>query len=165
MRDSHRLDLIQRQFPAVVETPAGWWDAWFDGSDYLYFKARERATKRQFDFRLDLRDFNVQPPELTVVSPQTLDPVNEPDAWPETIRFREPHPVLRRPWACLRGLREYHTHISHQHAPWDNYREPYTLHRIMENIVSSLHRVSPEPHRARPERPPRIGRHSWRRAR
>lgn len=32
------------------------------------------------------------------------------------------HPATGRPFVCMRGAREYHTHVSHTSDLWDNYR-------------------------------------------
>ena len=32
------------------------------------------------------------------------------------------HPATGRPFVCMRGAREYHTHFSHTSDFWDNYR-------------------------------------------
>jgi hypothetical protein len=32
------------------------------------------------------------------------------------------HPITGRPFVCMRGAREYHTHFSHTSDLWDNYR-------------------------------------------
>jgi hypothetical protein len=33
-----------------------------------------------------------------------------------------PHPITGRPFVCMRGAREYHTHFSHVSDVWENYR-------------------------------------------
>jgi hypothetical protein len=33
------------------------------------------------------------------------------------------HPVTGRPFVCMAGVREYHTHSSHVGDSWENYRE------------------------------------------
>lgn len=33
-----------------------------------------------------------------------------------------PHPSTGRPFVCMRGAREYHTHQSHLRDHWENYR-------------------------------------------
>lgn len=43
-------------------------------------------------------------------------------ATPGDIFHQGPHPNTGRPFVCMRGTREYHTHGSHLGDHWENYR-------------------------------------------
>jgi Predicted metal binding domain len=46
------------------------------------------------------------------------------------------HPSVGRPFLCMAGSREYHTHTSHLNDPWDNYKEKaaYELGGILTQV-------------------------------
>ena len=49
---------------------------------------------------------------------------------------RGPHPIMRRPFVCLPGSREYHGHTHHMTDRWENYRDKddFTLGGILTKI-------------------------------
>lgn len=84
---------------------------------------------------LDGPRYNADPLSLTVV-----DLNGEPlpaDRWPRGL-FHSQHPVLQRPFACLRGLLEYHTHPSHVDDSWDRYRNSIRLVNLVGHIMSKV---------------------------
>lgn len=66
-------------------------------------------------------DYDGRPLSFKVIDPETgadLPGV----AWPAGLYFGSDHPVLQRPFICLRGLEEYHLHPSHIADRWDRVR-------------------------------------------
>ncbi|MGO7179024.1 hypothetical protein ACC764_01330 [Rhizobium ruizarguesonis] len=79
-----------------------------------------------FEHRLPIRlrmgceQWSERPPSVELLEPdgspcQTL--------MPGGIFHAGPHPVVGRPFVCMRGTLEYHTHESHLNEAWDQYRE------------------------------------------
>ncbi len=65
--------------------------------------------------------YDIAPLSMSVLDLDTGGPL--PGAcWPGALYFGSDHPVLKRPFACLRGLLEYHVHPSHIADPWDRLR-------------------------------------------
>ncbi len=59
--------------------------------------------------------------------------------WPPGLCQGE-HPVLHRPFVCVRGTIDYHTHPSHVSDTWDRYRGRI---RLADLVVHLLRRVTP----------------------
>jgi hypothetical protein len=45
------------------------------------------------------------------------------------------HPVLGRPFACVRGTFEYHCHPSHLNDRWDSYRPTIHLADLVDHLL------------------------------
>jgi hypothetical protein len=56
-----------------------------------------------------------------------------PTAWPGTL-FHSIHPVHERPFVCIRGTFEYHTHPSHLADRWDLYRGRLQLADLLAHL-------------------------------
>lgn len=81
----------------------------------------EHATARPFRVRLTCDNWDDQPPSIDLldasgaylsVVPPHVGNVFNPSA----------HRNTGRPFVCMRGAREYHTHESHTSDYWANYR-------------------------------------------
>lgn len=50
-----------------------------------------------------------------------------------------PHPATGRPFVCMRGAREYHTHPSHVGDPWESLKSSstYSLGGILTQLWSA----------------------------
>ena len=71
---------------------------------------------------LDCADFPAQPPSITLADRSGVALVQAPVA--AGGQFNQgPHPLTGRPFVCMRGAREYHTHASHLGDAWENYRD------------------------------------------
>lgn len=55
------------------------------------------------------------------------------------------HPVTGKPFVCMAGIREYHTHSSHLNDLWDNYkiRAGYDLGGILSQLWSGWLKTTP----------------------
>lgn len=102
------------------------------------------------DGRLPLRiqmnceDWNELPPAITLLSADgglvTVAPRG-----PTGIFHQGPHPITKRPFVCMAGSREYHTHPSHLTDPWENYktRPGYDLGGILTRIWNGWLKSAP----------------------
>ena len=87
-------------------------------------------------FRIDCRGFDARPPSVAMVSPFTEEvlPIEQWTAGvPHSI-----HPLTRKPFVCIQGTAEYHTHPSHLADSWDRYRNRF---RIPQLIRALLHKA------------------------
>jgi hypothetical protein len=70
-----------------------------------------------FRVKLLCDDWNDLPPSAQFCDSQgNLLSAIERD--PTGVYNNSPHPVTRRPFACMKGVREYHTHPSHTGDSW-----------------------------------------------
>lgn len=79
------------------------------------------------------RNYDAEPFRLTVVDATTRKSVPG-EEWPGSLHFGE-HPSLKRPFACIRGLYEYHTHFSHL-EPWDRCRYSLRFPLLLRYVLS-----------------------------
>lgn len=84
-------------------------------------------------FRLDCAQFDAQPPSVAMVDPdsgQDLPMERWTPGVPHSI-----HPVTGRPFVCLQGVAEYHSHPSHLDDSWDRYRTRYRLAQTIRRLL------------------------------
>lgn len=86
-------------------------------------------------------DWDELPPEFDLLDPGSLEslpgsrwPTGQywfQSGWSHTQLLATPKPFL-----CMRGLREYHTHFQHLDDEWDNYRgkPEYSLISIVQKV-------------------------------
>lgn len=60
-------------------------------------------------------------------------------AWPPGLNHGQ-HPILNRPFICIRGTGEYHAHPSHLSDPWDLYRGRIALADLLGHIIRRIPR-------------------------
>ena len=96
------------------------------------FTAAKRTTLR---LQLHCDDWNDLPPAVslhaadgTFLSSLTPDPTG--------VFNSSKHPTTGRPFVCMRGAREYHTHPQHLTDSWENLKEHpnYTLDGILTQL-------------------------------
>lgn len=82
--------------------------------------------------RLDASRYDAEPYAVSIVDAdgRTLPG----DRWPANLNHGE-HPVLGRPFICIRGTYEYHTHPSHLSDHWDLYRGRLGLVDLLDHIL------------------------------
>ncbi len=96
------------------------------------FTARDRTALR---VRFTCDDWNDLPPSITLHSADgsmlTTLPPN-----PTGVFNPSAHPSTGRPFICMRGAREYHTHPSHVTDLWENLRNSsaYDLGGILTQV-------------------------------
>lgn len=55
-------------------------------------------------------------------------------SWPVGVLYDQ-HPVLNRPWACVRGTYEYFRHPSHYTESWDAIRQDVRLWYLVDQLL------------------------------
>jgi hypothetical protein len=46
------------------------------------------------------------------------------------------HPVTGKPFVCLQGIAEYHSHPSHLTDSWDRYRHIYRIPQTVKALLN-----------------------------
>lgn len=93
-------------------------------------------TQRRVGFRYECEDWPEVAPSLSLFDPQDGRTLTY-DEWPKGVWAIHPvHPSAPKPFLCLPGIREYHTHGSHLGDHWDNYRSRhgYSLGNILHRV-------------------------------
>ena len=97
---------------------------------------RHRRSGREIEFRFACDDWDDLPPSLSFHDPD--DGRELPWAeWPKGgWVVHESHPSTGKPFLCLPGIREYHTHPSHLRDKWEGYRlrGTYRLRGIVDRV-------------------------------
>lgn len=82
-------------------------------------------------------NWNEDPPSIHLLNKEGiyLDSTEIPSG-PIGIFNSSAHPITGKPFICMRGSREYHTHSSHLNDPWSNLRgkSGYDLGGILTQI-------------------------------
>ena len=79
------------------------------------FSANDGARLR---VRLLCDEWNDRPPSVELRDWQG-SPLTSIERDPASVFNNSPHPATRKPFICMKGVREYHTHPSHINDPWD----------------------------------------------
>jgi hypothetical protein len=74
---------------------------------------------RPLRLKLHCDSWDELPPSIELLNPDGSFVTDVPHGG---IFHPGPHPNTGRPFVCMRGTREYHTHSSHLNDHWDNYR-------------------------------------------
>lgn len=86
---------------------------------------------RPFGVRVSLDDYDQRAPSVIFCDPWTWDPLSYDklfranhvdDSGKASAVLLGDHPVFKRPFLCLRGVREYHEHPQHTGDDWLLYR-------------------------------------------
>ena len=102
------------------------------------------VAARAFGVRVDLQGYDQRAPSITFRDPWTwqLAPyaalpigqlVDDP-AKPQIVLL-DGHPTAKRPFLCLRGVREYHEHPQHDGDDWAMYRSAINVLVLLERIA------------------------------
>ncbi len=76
--------------------------------------------RRPIRLRIQANDWDEQPPSIALLRPDGSPwPVTAPLP-PGSVFNGSAHPSTGRPFICMRGVREFHTHPSHLTERWDN---------------------------------------------
>jgi hypothetical protein len=76
--------------------------------------------------------FDAEPFGLTLTeSDSTITPL---ERWPSGLAPAL-HPVLNRPFACIRGCAEYYSHPSHLQERWDAVRNTLRLADLLDHAL------------------------------
>lgn len=87
--------------------------------------------------RLDATNYDAEAMRLGVVNAegQPIPGV----AWPPGLYYGE-HPILQRPWTCLRGTYEYHCYPGHAADSWDHHRNDLRLGDLLDHLLQKCGR-------------------------
>jgi hypothetical protein len=69
--------------------------------------------------RMRADNWDELPPSVELLRPDGIPLTN---LVPGGIFHAGPHPHTNRPFVCMRGCREYHTHPSHLNEAWEQHR-------------------------------------------
>jgi hypothetical protein len=84
-------------------------------------------------FRLGCTEFDAQPPSVAMVNPDTGQDLPI-ERWTSGVPHSI-HPVTGRPFVCLQGVAEYHSHPSQLDDYWDRYRTRYRLAQTIRRLL------------------------------
>ena len=113
--------------------------------DYPTFEVAFHAPGgSRLRLRLDCGEWNEQPPAVLLLDsdgrPLTVVPSSSTGIFNGSA-----HPTTGRPFVCMRGVREYHTHPSHLNDSWDSLRgtADYRLGEIVTQIWNGWRKTNP----------------------
>jgi hypothetical protein len=84
-------------------------------------------------FQLDCGQFDAQPPSVAMVDPDTGQDLPI-ERWTPGVPHSI-HPITGRPFVCIQGVAEYHSHPSHLDDSWDRYRTRYRLAQTIRRLL------------------------------
>jgi hypothetical protein len=95
----------------------------------------EDANRTPFRVQMHCEDWNASPPSIALLAVDGTVLTALPTG-PTGIFHQGPHPITGRPFVCMAGSQEYHTHSSHTADLWDNYkaRAGYDVGGILTRI-------------------------------
>ena len=132
---------FEREVAALTEEAAGFvrrrpWEVVGTRFPVLCLVFRHSRSGRRVGFRFACDDWDQHPPSLSLSDPDTGAELGW-ERWPQSgWAAQGSHPVTGRPFLCLPGLLEYHTHSSHLNDSWVNYRprRSYQLRYIVDRV-------------------------------
>jgi hypothetical protein len=80
------------------------------------------SSAKPLRLRLDCTDWDELPPSIELLDANGKHLTGAPPNI-GNVYNGSAHPNTGRPFVCMRGAREYHTHSSHTSDLWDNYRD------------------------------------------
>lgn len=94
--------------------------------------------------RLECETWDELPPSVTLLDLKGQQLVTPP-ASSSNIFNASAHRITGRPFVCMRGVREYHTHESHVNDPWQPLKgsADYRLSEIATQIWNGWRKVNP----------------------
>lgn len=101
----------------------------------ISFKADGRKTLR---LHVVCDDWNDQPPSIVLLD-AAGEPLRRGPNCPASVFNNSAHPATGRPFICMPGSREYHTHGSHLNHLWEPLKtqDSYTLFNIIGQVWSA----------------------------
>ena len=97
---------------------------------------RHSRSTREIEFRFTCDEWDELPPSLSLCHPNGGGELTW-EEWPKDgWDVHQIHTTTGKPFLCLPGLREYHTHQSHLGNKWENYRllRTYRLRDIVDRV-------------------------------
>lgn len=121
------------RWPPDIAAKRGWIVHWLEYPVIdVEFTAPGRTPLR---LRLDASHWDDEPPRIALLDSSGTYLATAPQT-PASIFHPGPHPNTGRPFVCMAGVWEFHTHSSHLNTPWDQYRgKPnYGISEILTQI-------------------------------
>jgi len=87
--------------------------------------------------RFHCDNWNELPPSIVLLSSEGRELAGPEAPRNHTNVFNaSPHPITQKPFICMRGSREYHTHSSHTSDHWENIKTlpSYQLGEILTQV-------------------------------
>lgn len=115
------------------------------GRDYPVIEVvwKHPRSGRRVGFRFSFDEWDAQAPSLELFDPDTRALLPW-ERWPKNgWAVGDVHPITKKPFLCLPGIREYHDHSSHFGDSWaalrgrDTYAIVYLLHRVQQRFEDS----------------------------
>lgn len=104
-----------------------------DGDLSFILTATQSSTKIRPMLRFDCKNFDIEPPLVEFIHPITKEKL-EDGFWPPTVGD---HQLYGRA-ICLKETKGYHSHQSHETDSFDNYRNSFSLLRIVIAILDRI---------------------------
>jgi hypothetical protein len=94
--------------------------------------------------RFDCPDWNDVPPSIALLDREGNYVAAVPRD-PAGVFNSSAHPTTGRPFICMRGALEYHTHPSHVNDPWDQLKgkSAYDLGGILTQVWRAWRKANP----------------------
>ncbi len=130
----HDLEVLLGEAASFVA--AGGWEFVTTTFPELSVVFTHPRSKRRVGFRFLFDGWDEQPPSLSLFDPETRAELPW-EKWPQGVwSIGNPHPTTGKPFLCLPGIREYHTHSSHLTDYWHNYKAKgcYTIAFILDRV-------------------------------
>ena len=105
---------------------------WREATDVLVAFNRDRSERPGL-FRLSCNRFDAEPPSVAMLDPVSRDELPL-EAWTSGVPHSV-HPVTNKPFVCLQGVAEYHSHPSHTSDDWDRYRNRFRLAQTVRRLL------------------------------
>jgi hypothetical protein len=134
MRTELTEELLDGELEVVRDSlTSGSVEIWREGTDILVRFDLGRDGRPGL-FRLGCSQFDAEPPTVSMVDPITRAELPL-EQWTPGVPHSI-HPGTGKPFVCLQGTAEYHTHPSHVQDGWDRYRRVFrlkqTVHRLLQ---------------------------------
>lgn len=84
-------------------------------------------------FVVDCAGFDAQPPAVLMADPENRE-LLPLERWTPGVPHSV-HPTLGRPFICIQGVFEYHTHPSHLDDSWDRYRRTFRIPQLVRRLL------------------------------
>lgn len=107
----------------------------------VVFRAAGRTPLR---VQLNCPNWNQLPPSIALLGPNGT-PLSAIPQGPGGVLNTSAHPTTGRPFICMRGSLEYHTHPSHTSDPWEQLRgkSAYDLGGILTQVWRAWTKARP----------------------
>jgi hypothetical protein len=104
----------------------------------------EHEDRSPFRVQTNCEDWNELPPWITLLAFEGTILTSLPTG-PTGVFNQALHDITKRPFICMAGSREYHTHPSHIADVWENYksRSGYELGGLLTQIWSAWLKSTP----------------------